>query len=150
VVAWIALIMATLALAVALSDQAWLRQRIARWSANWSLVRQAVAESRAPADSGPDAAEQLRSASLAARLGNEGEVRERLGAAGADLTSRVERLEGSARERCQALIDDIAAVRRKVETGAEGARTLSSLAERAEALIPAEASEESPRRGRTR
>jgi hypothetical protein len=135
-VAWIALVVALLALAIALSEKNWVQEKLQTMTENWGRLQEHLSErgARREVESAEATVDDLRSAGLSAQLGEESEARDHLADALRGIRHQAGRLEGHDGERWRQLADETTALAISLEAGIEAARTLNALAVRAEAL----------------
>jgi hypothetical protein len=139
-VAWIALVIAVIALGVSLLDRPWL----GRVKENWPLVqeefdrlreRRAEEAQQGQVAEGQEAPEHLREARRAAILGDEESLKTHLLAARDGLLVHAESLRASAARQCRNLAEEIGDLTENLEAGLRNSRMISDLAERAESLL---------------
>lgn len=136
-IAWIALFVALLALAVALSSNPMVQRLGTKLKENWPILREEISRfrERQRAEEETDAATQLQAASRAVNEGDEEEAQEHLGDALSRIRSQIRDLRGSARSRLIELRDDVQDLADSLEMGSESARQLSSFASRMEEFV---------------
>lgn len=133
--AWLALMISLLALAVAVSDKPWLREMAARYRQNLSTLISTVRESRENRAAAADPAELVRQASRDVRLEESSAARRNLEEAARSLAVRAERMTGAARRTLSQLASETARLGEALSEGSRGARDLTALAERIESAL---------------
>jgi hypothetical protein len=138
-VSWIALVVAVLALAFALSDQPWIRAVARRFSSNYRLVQEEVTQLRERRRDGAalqEAADRLRQASRAVVLEDRDDVEDHLDAAQEHLVELADGMGEDSGGQIRALAGEIQAIAEGSESLNGEAGAIRELAERIEALIP--------------